>query len=346
MRYIRQEIFKGIGKKGQQKLRNSCIAIVGMGALGSVSAQLLARAGVGKLILIDRDVVELSNLQRQSLFNEDDIGKSKAAQAKEHLNKINSEVKIDFFIEDLNFNNIGKLIPITYHYNEKNNERNNKALKNNIDLILDCADNLETRFLINDLCIKNRIPFIYASAVGSKGYVFDIIPNKNNPCLRCFLKEAAQLDTCETVGVLNTITNLIASTQVNEAIKILLSKKDIEKNLMFFDIWKNELSKIKVNKNKNCICCVRNNFEYLNGKKSSRIVKLCGGNIYQIKSKTIDKKQFNILKNKLKKIGKVIDFGYCINFNNNLTIFNDGRALIKANDEREAKALYSKFVGN
>ncbi len=328
MRYIRQEIFKEVGKKGQQILKKSCVAIVGLGALGSVSAQLLARAGIGKLILIDRDIVELSNLQRQSLFDENDIGKAKAAQAKEHLEKINSDVEVDFFIDDLNFENIIKIF--------------NKKIK----LILDCIDNLETRFLINDFCIKNKIPFIYASAVGSKGYIFDIIPNENNPCLRCFLKDAAQLDTCETIGVLNTITNLISSLQVNEAIKILFKKNNIEKNLLFFDIWKNELSKIKVNKNKNCVCCIKNNFEYLTGKKSSRIVKLCGDNIYQIKSKTIDKKQFNILKNKLKKIGKVIDFGYSINFENILTIFSDGRALIKAKGEKEAKTLYSKFVGN
>lgn len=328
MRYIRQEIFGEIGKKGQQTLRKSCAAIVGLGALGSVSAQLLARAGIGKLILIDRDVVELSNLQRQSLFGEDDIGEAKAAQAKGHLSKINNEIEIISIIDDLNFENIEKIL------NKK------------INLILDCTDNLETRLLINDFCIKNGIPFIYASAVGSKGYVFNIIPNKNSPCLRCFLKEPAQLDTCETMGVLNTITNLISSLQANMALKILLDKDNIEKNLLFFDIWKNELSKLKVSKNKNCACCAKNSFEYLAGKKSSRIVKLCGDGIYQIKSKTMGKKQFNALKNKLKRIGKVIDFGYCVNFNNNLTVFNDGRALIKAKDEREAKSVYSKFVGN
>ncbi|MBI2658800.1 ThiF family adenylyltransferase [Candidatus Woesearchaeota archaeon] len=313
MRYIRQEIFKEIGRKGQEKLGKSTAAIVGLGALGSVSAELLARAGIGKIILIDRDVVELSNLQRQTLFDEDDAGKPKASAAKEHLNKINSAVKLDFFIEDLNFENIGKI------------------LNKNIYLILDCTDNLETRFLINDFSIKNKIPFIHSSAVGSKGYVFNVIPDKT-PCLRCFLKEASQLDTCETAGVLNTITNLIPSIQVNEAIKIMLNKESNaselqderarvelshvtrtrsqlpEKNLLFFDVWKNELSKIKINKNNNCICCVKHNFEHLMGKKSSRTVKLCGDNIYQIKNKPISKAQFNNLKNKLKKIGKIIDF--------------------------------------
>ena len=328
MRYIRQEIFSEIGKKGQSKLRKSSAAIVGLGALGSVSAELLARAGIGKLILIDRDIVELSNLQRQSLYDENDVRKPKAMAAKEKLNKINSDVEVDIFIDDLNYSNISKLINIK-----------------NVDLILDCTDNLETRFLINDFSAKNKIPFIYSSALGSKGYVFDIVPGKNNPCLRCFLKDAAQLDTCETSGVLNTITHLIPSIQVNEAIKILLNK-DYEKNLLFFDVWKNELMKIKVNKNKNCECCVKNNFEYLSWKKSSKIIKMCGNNIFQIKNKLIDKKEFNDLKIKLKKIGKVVDFYYCINFENKITIFQEGRALIKAKDEKEAKSLYSKFVGN
>ena len=326
MRYIRQEIFKEIGKKGQSKLLKSTAAIVGLGALGSNSAELLARGGIRRLLLIDRDVVELSNLQRQRLFNENDIGKPKALAAKEHLIKINSDVEIDFFIEDLNFENINKIL------NEK------------INLILDCTDNIETRFLINDYSIKNKIPFIYSSAVESKGYVFNIIPNKT-ACLRCFLKEAAQLGTCETIGVLNTITNLVPSIQVNEAIKIILDR-NFEKNLLFFDIWKNYLLKIKINKNKNCICCVKNNFGYLNGKKPSRAIKLCGDNVYQIKAKRMDKTQFNELKNKLKKIGKVVDFGYCINFDEKLTIFNDGRALIKSKDEKEAKSCYAKFVGN
>ncbi len=356
MRYIRQEIFKEIGKNGQEKLGKSTVAIVGLGALGSVSAELLARAGIGKLILIDRDVVELSNLQRQSLFDEKDIGKPKALAAKEKLSKINSEIKTDFFIDDLNFENIEKIIDIK-----------------KTDLILDCTDNLETRFLINDFSAKNKIPFIYSSAVGSKGYVFNIIPNKNNLCLRCFLKEAVQLDTCETTGVLNSITHLISSIQTNETIKIILKKNNIEKNLLFFDIWRNELIKIKVNKNRNCVCCAKNNFEYLNGKISSRIIKLCGNDIFQIKTKNMDKNQFNDLKNKLKRIGKVgnerardlnasvlkrersrtqvelshfTDFNYCINFDNKITIFNDGRALIKAKDEKEAKSLYSRFVGN
>jgi len=321
MRYIRQEIFKEIGKEGQNKLNNSNVAIVGIGALGTVSADLLARAGVN-LVLIDRDIVELSNLQRQSLFDEDDIGKSKSMQAKHHLEKINSEIKIKVIADDLNPDNIDML--------------------KSVDLILDCTDNLETRFLLNDFCVKNKIKFIYSSAIGNKGYVYNIIPN--NPCLKCFLKEAVSLDTCDTTGVLNTITHAIASLQTNEAIKILLDK-NYEKNLLFFDIWENELNKIKVNKNNKCVCCVENKFEYLKG-KSSKTIKLCGNGMFQVRNGSLDSKQFNELKARLEKLGKIIDLGYAINFDRKITIFDNGRALIKADDEAQAKSLYSKFVGN
>ena len=235
MRYSRQEIFPEIGKSGQNKLIKSTVAIVGLGALGSVSSELLARAGIGNLVLIDRDIVELTNLQRQSLYDENDIGKPKAAAAKEKLNKTNSEINVEIHADDLNFENV--------------------KILNGSDLILDCTDNLETRFLINDYSIKNNVPFIYSSAVGSKGYTFNIVPHKT-ACLRCFLDEKMPNETCETGGVLNSITHLIPSLQANEAIKILL-KKDFEKRLIFFDVWKNELAKINVTKNSNCICCAK-----------------------------------------------------------------------------------------
>ena len=163
--------------------------------------------------------------------------------------------------------------------------------------------------------------------------------------MRCFLKEAAQLDTCETTGVLNAITHLIPSIQANEAIKILTKKSNFEKKLLFFDVWKNELMKIKINKNKSCECCIKKNFEYLNGKKFSSLTKMCGNGLYQIRKK-ISEENFLLIKKKLKKNGKIVDFAYCINFENKLTVFQDGRALIKAKDEKEAKSLYSKFVGN
>ena len=328
MRYIRQEILKEIGKSGQEKIKRSAAAIVGLGALGSASAELLARAGIGCLSLIDRDIVELSNLQRQSLFEESDIGKPKAFAAQKHLKKINSSIKIDFFIDDLNHKNINGIF----------------SKRKNPDIILDCTDNLETRFLLNDFCIKNKISFIYSAAIGCKGYVFNIMPGVT-ACLRCFLKESSQLDTCETTGVLNSITHLVSSIQASEALKLMIKKSNFETKLLFFDIWKNELEKIRINKDDNCICCAKNNFEYLSGKKANKIARLCGDGMYQIKANPIGKEQFNELKAKLKKIGKLADFFYCINFDGKITIFKDGRALVKAKDEKQAKAVYSKVVG-
>jgi len=189
MRYSRQEIF--IGKENQKILENSTVSIVGLGALGSTAADLLARSGIN-LILIDRDLIDITNLQRQSLFTEEDIDKPKALITKEKLQEINSNIKIKPYFQDLTHKNINLI---------------------KSDLIIDCTDNLETRFLINEYSKKNNIPFIYGSAIKDKGYIFNIL--KNNPCLNCILKNSKTTETCETTGVLNTITNLIASIQVN-----------------------------------------------------------------------------------------------------------------------------------
>lgn len=343
MRYTRQEILMEIGKKAQRNLRRGSAAIVGLGALGSVSAELLARAGIGRLLLIDRDVIELSNLQRQGMFEESDIGKPKAWAAKQHLKKINSEVEIDFFIDDLDYESITKIFSVNGERDFRKARSTPTPLKNT-DIILDCTDNMQTRFLLNDFCIKNNIPLIHSSALKTKGYVFNIVPGAT-PCLRCFLKPA-QLEACETAGVLNAATHIIASLQSNEAIKIILKKSNFETKLLFFDVWANELAKINVKKNQNCFCCGKNNFEYLDGGKYPKITKICGDGIYQVKSRKMDEAQFNAIKNNLKKIGKVVNFSYCINFENRVTLFEDGRALIKARDYKEAKSLYSRFVGD
>ena len=318
MRYSRQEIFSRIGKKGQQILLDSKVAVVGLGADGSVCAELLARAGIGNLIIIDRDLIELSNLQRQSLYYENDIGKSKAIQAKNKLEKINSEIKIEAFPSDLNFENINEII-------------------GRVDLILDCTDNLDTRFLINEYSIKENAPWIYGGAIEDKGYVLLIKPGKF--CFKCIFNEANNLDTCDTVGVLNTITHSIASIQVNEAIKYLLDK-NYYGELIKFDIWNNELKKFKIKRKDNCSTC-KGNFEYLNGNKGGEIIKFCGSGNYQIRKGDID---FSKVKPRLIKVGNINDLGYCLQFNN-MMIFKD-RVLIKAKNEEEAKSLYSRYIGD
>ncbi len=230
-KYSRQTILKEIGFKGQEKLEKSKIIIVGLGALGTNVSQLLVRAGVGNLKLIDPDKIELSNLQRQTLFDENDIGRNKAETAKNKLQKINSLIKIT-----------AKKTFLT--------QRNLDELKS-ADLVLDCTDNLETRFLINAFCRKEKISWIYASCVKTSGYVMPILPK--GPCLECFLK-LTNLDSACTLGILNTVPACIAAIQATLAIKILIDEK-VEPKLYYLNLWKMELKVLKVKKNKNCQIC-------------------------------------------------------------------------------------------
>tara|TARA_Y100000310_G_scaffold284091_1_gene306635 strand:- start:1903 stop:2868 length:966 start_codon:yes stop_codon:yes gene_type:complete len=318
-RYSRQEIYPYIGKTGQKKLLNSRAAIIGVGAIGTQTASLLARAGIGNLILIDRDTIDLNNLQRQMLFTEQDVGKPKAIQAKKHLEKINSSIKISTYSEDLNNENISKLI-------------------GKVDLILDCTDNLETRFLINDYSLKNNIPWTYSAGIKSTAFLMNIIP-KETPCFSCIFKQPVSLETCQTSGVLNATTSLIASLQVSEAIKILLNKK-YETSLIQINLEKNTFNKIKTKKRKDCTAC-KGDYIYLNSINPQGILKFCSTGNYQIQFKKTNLKKLKI---SLKKIGKVEDMGSCIQFKKMLIFEN--RALIKANSEKEAKTLVSKYIGN
>ncbi|MDP3916831.1 MAG: HesA/MoeB/ThiF family protein [Nanoarchaeota archaeon] len=316
-RYSRQETY--IGKSNQRILSGSTVAIVGIGAIGTGTASLLARAGVGNIILIDRDVIELNNLQRQTLFNESDIGKPKASQAKKHLEKINSGIKITAFNDDLNNENISNYIP------------------KNIKLILDCTDNMETRFLINDYALKNNIPWVYSAGIQSKLALMNIIPKKT-PCFSCIFATPASLETCQTVGVLNSTTSMVSSLQVSEAIKILLNDNP-SRYFIRINLEENNFEKLRIKKRKGCPAC-NDEYIYLNSINPQGILKFCSTGNYQIKIKVnLDK-----LKKDLSKIGKLEDFGSCIKFKNMLIFSN--RCLIKAESEKQAKVLVSKYIGN
>lgn len=299
-----------IGRDGQEKLQKSKVAIIGIGALGTVAAQLLARAGV-PLVLIDRDIVEEHNLQRQTLFVKSDIGKPKVVAAKEKLDQISSHI-------------VTKSISLDH--------KNIKTL--NVDLIIDCTDNLKTRFIINDFCKKNKTPWIYGSAIKTSGYVMPIIPD--GPCFSCFSKEAS-LDTCDTVGVLNAITSLIASMQVSFATKILL-KVPIKTNLYHFNVWEPTMKELRIKKNPNCKTC---NGTYQQVQPETKFIRFCSTGKYQIHGKPTP---LTTMKEKWEKIDKVT-FNGALSFKN-ITIFKDGRALIKADSEEEALSSYSKWVGN
>jgi len=269
MRYSRQEKF--IGRENQELLNKKTVAIVGLGALGTTSSNLLTRSGVN-LILIDYDKIDLSNLQRQNIFTEKDINKYKSEAAKNYLLKVNSEIKIK-------------------NYNIKLNKENINLIKS--DLVLDCTDNLEIRYLINKFCCKNNIPFIHAAAIQDKGEIFNILPGK--ACFNCIYKSIGEIERCEDLGVLNTITTLISSLQVNESIKILLNK-DYEINLIRINLNENKFEKIKVKKNDKCEICNNINFN------KNFELKLCktGNNLSVKANKELNleklKKKFGILR--------------------------------------------------
>ncbi len=316
-RYSRQTLLKEIGKDGQTLLQNKKVAVVGVGALGTVAAELLARAGIGTLILIDRDIVEESNLQRQTLFDEKDIGKSKALAAAQRIRQINSETKVRIHTIHLSPQNIDVL--------------------QSADLVLDCTDNLQTRFLINDYCRKENKPWIYAAAIKTSGYVMPILAAGS--CLQCFLTESSQ-ETCDTVGVLNTITVSIASLQATLALKILLGK-EVESILHHYDIWNQSFRKIQIKKKENCSTCA-GDFIHLNKKETSKYIRFCSTGKYQVLGPKVD---LQTVKERWEKIGEVNEDSSSIQFEN-ITLFDDGRALINAQSMEEAEAIYSKLIGN
>ncbi len=247
MDYSRQELV--IGKKAQKQLEKSKVAIIGVGALGSLSSELLVRAGVKKLILFDNDFIEMSNLQRQHLYKLDDVNKPKVKVAKRYLKEVNPNVSIKEYFMSLTPNNIKKL--------------------NKVDLILDCTDNMQTRFLLNDFCVKNKINCVFASAIQEKGYIYVYFSRR--PCYSCIFSGLRSIDSCETLGVLNGVSSLVSSLQVNEAIKLLIDKK-AEEDLVYVSLGKNDFNKIKVEKRKDCKAC-KGKFDYLDGKIKEEV---CG----------------------------------------------------------------------
>ncbi len=307
MKYAQQELV--IGPGGQEKLRQSTIAIVGVGALGTVSAELLARAGIGTLILIDRDVVEVSNLQRQSLFGEKDVDKSKAHVAKENLKYINSEVKV-----------ISRPIHLSSH--------NIDVLKD-ADLIIDGTDNMKTRFLISDYCRKKSKTWIYGAAIKTAGYVMPIFPY--GPQLHDFARNIP-LETCSQVGVLNSITTTIAAMQVSLAIQII-TEKSVDSKLYYIDVWNMKFKELNVGKKKEL-----EGYPHLEQSDEMNTIHFCGSSRYQIKTSL----SYNEIKERLDNFVEdeaTLRLGA-------LTIFKDGRVLIKAQSQEEAQSLFSKVIGN
>jgi molybdopterin-synthase adenylyltransferase len=335
-RYSRQILFRGIGSKGQRKLANARVALVGCGATGSALAGLLARAGVGTLRIIDRDYVEPSNLQRQSLFDEKDAAESlpKAIAATRQIAAFNSEIMLEPKVEDL--------VPA-----------NIEVLLEGMSLILDGTDNFETRYLINDYAVDRSLPWIYSAAVGSYAVTLNIVP-KQTACLACIFPDSPRgmVETCETSGILNSAVNLVASIAATEALKFLIggsSSPQLRRTLLSFDVWNNEQAEISAaNPRPGCRACGERDFIHLAGEGRPHIT-LCGRNSVQIheRQRPID---FVEMDRRLQPHGIVRHNDFVLKFWREpyeMTLFPDGRAIIKGTaDTAVARSLYARYVGS
>ena len=334
-RYARQTVFSHIGKAGQERLLESKVTIIGMGALGTVSANNLCRSGVGHIRMVDRDYVEITNLQRQILFTENDARQNlpKTVAAYNHLTEVNSEITLEPIVADVNPSNI-------------------ENFTSGADLVLDATDNWEIRFLMNEICHKHKIPWIYGAALGGEGMTMNILPGDDKPCLRCFVSgsmSSVPSHSCSTFGVLNMITSVIASIQTAEAVKILTGSDSVRNELLTVDLWANNIASVEIRKNDDCPVCVHNRYEHFGKIGGSYTTNLCGSNSVQVVPPEPLKADFRVLAEKLKQAGTVRINEYTLTFSDNkyeITLFLDGRAIIKnAIDLGNAKSIYTEYIG-
>lgn len=335
-RYSRQILFGGIGEEGQGRLLHARALIVGCGALGTAHAESLARAGVGRLRVVDRDFVEPSNLQRQTMFTEQDARERlpKAVAVERHVSMINSEVEVEAEVADVNQTNIERLIA-------------------GCDVVLDGTDNFATRYLINDACVKHKVNWIYGAAVSSYGVTMTVRP-RVTPCLRCVFEEAPQAGsapTCDTSGVIMPIISIVSAVQVSEALKLLVGQTgSLHGALMQFDVWRNEWRRIALGKpNADCPACARGIYEALETQSLDFAAILCGRDAVQISPPRATSLDFAQLAEKLRASGEVSFNPYTLRFRvgeYELTVFKDARSIIRGTDDvNRARSLYARYVG-
>jgi len=332
-RYSKQILFQQIGPEGQEKISRSKVAVIGIGALGTVISSQLCRAGVGYLRLIDRDFVELSNLQRQILFDEEDVRSRlpKAVAAAGKLRAANSEITIEDEVTDVTARNVEQLI-------------------SGVDIVLDGTDNLETRFLINDASLKTKKPWVYGGALGSHGMTMNVIPGKS-ACLRCLLPESpppGAMQNCDTDGVLGAATGVVASLQAAEALKYLVGQKP-RPTLLIIDVWDGEFVELTVQPRPHCPACDKREYEYLAGTRTSWTTALCGRNAVQIVPPKEHQISLHELQERLSRVGRTSYNGFLLSFEaggRELMLFPTGRAIVRGTtDEAEARAFYTRYVG-
>jgi adenylyltransferase/sulfurtransferase len=336
-RYRRQMRFAPLGEEGQRSLAAARVLICGCGALGSVAADLLVRAGVGFVRIIDRDFLEADNLHRQVLFDEADVaeGLPKAVAAARRLARINSAVTVEPAVADITAANI--------HF-----------LADDVDMVVDGTDNFETRFLVNDFAISTNKPWVFGGCVGAEGQVLAVLPGET-PCLACLVPEpppAETQPTCETAGVIGPIVSAIASLESVEALKILSGRRDaVNRRLTILDLWRNELRTIGVARlaGDACRACGRRDFVWLEGRRGATVATLCGRNAVQISSDSPDPISLPALAAKLREVGRVSTNAYllrCEVDKYRVTVFADGRTIVGGTDDpTEARIVHARYVG-
>ncbi len=337
-RYSRQVRFSGIGPAGQKKIGAGRVAVIGVGALGTVSANVLARAGVGRLRLVDRDVVDRSNLQRQVLFTERDAeeARPKAIAAAEFLRSVNSEIEIEPVVREVT-------------------PRNVEGLIRDVDVVVDGSDNFELRYLLNDACVKQGVPWVYGGAIGACGSTLAVVPGET-ACLHCFngpMPPPGSVETCSTAGVLAMVTGIIGNTQAAEALKLLVGTKT-RPTALLVDLWNGEFSTITVRKNDRCPVCGRGEYVHLNARRPTRVSTFCGQHTIQI-SPAAEEGTFSLqrLASQWKRsIGDDADIllhDQVLRLRTTefeMTVFTDRRALIRGvGDEPTARAIYNEYIG-
>jgi molybdopterin-synthase adenylyltransferase len=339
-RYSKQVLFTGIGETGQRRLMQSRALLCGCGALGTVLAETLVRAGVGSLRIVDRDFVETSNLQRQVLFDENDVADRlpKAVAAAEKLRRINSQVTIDPVVADVDHTNILGLVQ-------------------GMDLILDGSDNFELRFLINDAALETGVPWIYAGVIGSHGQVMPIFPGES-ACLRCLidrLPDPGTTETCDTAGVIAPAVEVVASLEAVDALKILSGQAEkVARILTYVDVWEGTFRRLNIGdlrEKTDCPACKKGERSWLSGQQGSQTSVLCGRNAVQVSPPRRGSVAFEELAARLKEAGDVQFNAYLLrlapfNTSYELTLFRDGRAIIKGTEDLGvARAVYSRYIG-
>ena len=338
-RYHRQTLLAPIGIEGQKKIRAARIMIVGAGALGSCSSELLTRMGVHSITLIDRDIVDFTNLHRQMLYDEIDAQQqtSKVEAAIARLSQINSDVEFVGYAIDLDTTNI-------------------EGLFNDVhpDLVIDGTDNAETRYLLNDVCVKRQLPWVMGAAVGVEGRVGAFVPG--GPCLRCVFPkppDVGELPSCDTVGVMPSLVTLVASMQVTEALRILMKDESAARELTTIELWTNRIRTIDIHnaKRDDCPCCVKRAFDFLNNHAHST-AKLCGRNAVQVRPARPARLNLEDLSNRLRGLGAVDATSLMLKFSPDdrpdlsACLFNDGRMILFGSEDRTlARTLYAKYVG-